>query len=181
MRSITKKIIIMGAASVVALGVLTACTKTTEKTDDTEAQTEEADDQGEPQEESPESGDADEQDAAGKDGGEGDPSGEEVELEGRITEVPEDSDDSFIITKLETEEENGVSMIADDPDGKKITVVYSIDTSFVKQTVRNGGEDTEEAEGSEADLRKDLLVEMKGSYHDENTFFVTEVTIVEVL
>lgn len=181
MRSITKKIIIMGAAAVVALGVLTACTKTTEKTDDTEVQTEEADDRGESQEEAPESGDADEQGAAGKDGGEGNLSGEEVELEGRITEVPEDSDDSFIITKLETEEENGVSMIADDPDGKKITVVYGMDTRFVKQTVRNGGEDTEETEGSEADLRKDLLVEMKGSYYDENTFFVTEVTIVEVL
>lgn len=184
MRSITKKWIIAGAVAVIALGVLTACTKTTEKTDDTEAaeelpQAESADGREMPQPE-----DADGSEAQNtEDSGGAAAAGEETELDGRIEEVPEDSDDSFIITKLVTEEIDGVSLISDDPDGTKITVVYSMDTRFVKHTVRDGGENVEETEGSAADLKKDFTVEMKGSYSDEeqNVFFATDVKIVEVV
>lgn len=181
MRSITKKWIIAGAAAVTMLGVLTACTKTVEKTDDTEVAEEL------PQ---PESADGSEAQTAGsgsaqntEDSGGAADAGEETELDGRIEEVPEDSDDSFIITKLVTEEIDGVSLISDDPDGTKITVVYSMDTRFVKHTVRDGGENVEETEGSAADLKKDFTVEMKGSYSDEeqNVFFATDVKIVEVV
>lgn len=190
MRSITKKWIIAGAAAVTMLGVLTACTKTVEKTDDTEIaeelpQAESADGREMPQ---PEDADGSRAQTAGsaqntEDSGGAADAGEETELDGRIEEVPEDSDDSFIITKLVTEEIDGVSLISDDPDGTKITVVYSMDTRFVKHTVRDGGENVEETEGSAADLKKDFTVEMKGSYSDEeqNVFFATDVKIVEVV
>lgn len=190
MRSITKKWIIAGAAAVAMLGVLTACTKTVEKTDDTEVaeelpQAESADGREMPQ---PEDAAGSEAQTAGsaqntEDSGGAADAGEETELDGRIEEVPEDSDDSFIITKLVTEEIDGVSLISDDPDGTKITVVYSMDTRFVKHTVRDGGENVEETEGSAADLKKDFTVEMKGSYSDEeqNVFFATDVKIVEVV
>lgn len=192
MRSITKKWIIAGAAAVTMLGVLTACTKTVEKTDDTEVaeelpQAESADGREMPQ---PEDADGRKAQTAGsgsaqntEDSGGAADAGEETELDGRIEEVPEDSDDSFIITKLVTEEIDGVSLISDDPDGTKITVVYSMDTRFVKHTVRDGGENVEETEGSAADLKKDFTVEMKGSYSDEeqNVFFATDVKIVEVV
>lgn len=181
MRSITKKWIIAGAAAVIALGVLTACTKTVEKTEDAEAAEEL------PQQEDADGGEA--QTAEGgsaqntEDSGGAAVAGEETELNGRIEEVPEDSDDSFIITRLVTEEVNGVSLISDDPDGTKITVVYSMDTRFVKSTIRDGGENVEETEGSAVDLKKDFTVEMKGSYSDEeqNVFFATDVKIVEVV
>lgn len=192
MRSITKKWIIAGAAAVIALGVLTACTKTTKKTDDTETaeelpQAESADGREMLQPEDADGSDA--QTAEGgsaqntEDSGGAAAAGEETELDGRIEEVPEDSDDSFIITKLVTEEIDGVSLISDDPDGTKITVVYSMDTRFVKHTVRDGGENVKETEGSAADLKKDFTVEMKGSYSDEeqNVFFATDVKIVEVV
>lgn len=190
MRSITKKWIIAGAAAVAMLGVLTACTKTVEKTDNTEIaeelpQAESADGREMPQ---PEDAAGSEAQTAGsaqntEDSGGAADAGEETELDGRIEEVPEDSDDSFIITKLVTEEIDGVSLISDDPDGTKITVVYSMDTRFVKHTVRDGGENVEETEGSAADLKKDFTVEMKGSYSDEeqNVFFATDVKIVEVV
>lgn len=190
MRSITKKWIIAGAAAATMLGVLTACTKTVEKTDDTEIaeelpQAESADGREMPQ---PEDADGSRAQTAGsaqntEDSGGAADAGEETELDGRIEEVPEDSDDSFIITKLVTEEIDGVSLISDDPDGTKITVVYSMDTRFVKHTVRDGGENVEETEGSAADLKKDFTVEMKGSYSDEeqNVFFATDVKIVEVV
>lgn len=192
MRSIRKKWIIAGAAAVTMLGVLTGCTKTTEKTDDTEAaeelpQAESADGRETPQ---PEDADGSKAQAAEdrsaqntEDSGGAADAGEETELSGRIEEVPEDSDDSFIIAKLVAEEINGVDIIGDDPDGTKITVVYSMDTRFVKRTVRDGGENVEEAEGSSADLKKDFTVEIKGSYSDEeqNVFFATDVKIVEVV
>lgn len=155
MRNTTKRWIIAGVAVVTALGVLTACTKVTEKKEDAE-ETEELP----PADETP----------AG-----------ETELEGRIEEIPEDSDDSFLIAKLVKEEAGDMTEIGDDPDGTKITVVYSMDTKFVKQTWGSGKEDREEAEGSAADLRKDLLVEMTGSYYDEKTFFATEIRVVEIV
>lgn len=122
MHSTTKKWIIAGAIAVITLGMLTACTKVTEKKDDAETNEE---------------------------------------------SLPEDG--------------GGVSEIGDDPDGTKITVVYSMDTEFVKQTLRDGGANSEEREGSAADLKKDCIVKLTGSYYDENIFFATDVKIVEII
>lgn len=180
MRSNIKRWLIAGAAAVMALGVLTACTRVTEKKEDAEAA------QAEPLPEESEgkeakgTGDADAQDAGGE-GGAGAASGGEVKLEGRIEKIPEDSDDSFIMAKLVTEEGNGVSEIGDDPDGEKITIVHSIDTRFVKQTIQDGGAKSEEKEGTDADLLEGFLVEVIGSYNGESVFFASEVKIIEVV
>lgn len=176
MRSITKKWIIITVAAVTAFGVLTACTKTTEKKDDTE----EAGDV--PQSEDTDSEGAQGAEDTGSEGGsENADAGEETELNGLISEVPEDSDDSFLIEKLVVEQENGVDLMEADPDGTKITVVYSDETNFVKRTVRDGGDNTEEKEGSAADLQEGFTVEAKGSYGGDNVFFATDVKIVEVI
>lgn len=168
-----KKLIITGIAAVTALGVLTACTKTVESSNNGESAVAE--------EETPAAEDETAQDAKTDSGtGEGDVSGE-TELMGMIEEIPEDSDDSFIIAKLVTEQMDGVDIISTDADDTKITVVYSIDTKFTKRTIKNGGEDVKEEEGSAADLKENFTVEMKGSYYKEDVFFVTDVKIVEVV
>ena len=168
-----KKLIITGIAAVTALGVLTACTKMEESSENGESA---AAEEGIPPAEGAEDKDA--QTDSGTD--EGDVSGE-AELMGLIEEVPEDSDDSFIIAKLVTEQIDGVDFIGTDPDDTKITVVYSIDTKFTKRTIKNGGEDVKEEEGSAADLKENFTVEMKGSYYEENVFFAADVEIVEVV
>ncbi len=68
-----------------------------------------------------------------------------------------------------------------DPDGTKITIVYSDETNFVKRTVQDGGDSTEEKEGSAADLQEGFTVEARGSYGGDNVFFATDVKIVEVI
>lgn len=181
MRSIIKKWIIITVAAVTAFGVLTACTKTTEKKDDMEEaedvpQSEDTDSEGMQAAE-----DTGTQDTGSEGGSENADAGEETELNGLIAEVPEDSDDSFLIEKLVVEQENGVDIIGTDPDGTKITVVYSDETNFVKRTVRDGGDNTEEKEGSAADLQEGFTVEAKGSYGGDNVFFATDVKIVEVI
>ena len=178
MRNITKKWIIITVAAVTAFGVLTACTKTTEKKDDTEeaedvAQSEDTDSEGAQTAE-----DTDMQEAGPESGSENADSGEATELNGLIAEVP---DDSFIIEKLVVEQENGVDIMGTDPDGTKITIVYSDETNFVKRTVQDGGDSTEEKEGSAADLQEGFTVEARGSYGGDNVFFATDVKIVEVI
>lgn len=186
-----KKIVITGVMASLALGALTACTKTAESSNDGEssAMAEEMPQDGGAGEakasDAQDAGTKDDKDAqsAGAEAGTGEASSGETELMGVIEEIPEDSDDSFIIAKLVTEELNGLDLVGTDPDDTKITVVYSMDTKFTKQTIKNGGEDVKEAEGSAADLKKEFTVEMKGSYHEgeENVFFATDVTIVEVV
>ena len=162
-----------------ALGVLTACTKTDESVDNENVSTE-----GEDllETEGTRDGDAEDtdvQDTGAKDSA-GEASSEETELMGMIEEVPEDSDDSFIIAKLVTEQVNGMDLIGTDEEDTRVTVVYNDDTKFIKRTVQSGGEDAEEREGTAADLKENCTVEMKGSYYEENVFFAAEVEIVEV-
>lgn len=186
-----KKIIITGVMASLALGALTACTKTAESSNggESSAMAEEMPkDGGAGEAKASDAQDADTKDdkdaqGAGAEAGTGEASSGETELMGVIEEIPEDSDDSFIIAKLVTEEVNGLDLVGTDPDDTKITVVYSMDTKFTKQTIKNGGEDVKEAEGSAADLKVDFTVDMKGNYseEEENVFFATDVTIVEVV
>ena len=179
-----KKLIITGIAAVTALGVLTACTKMEESSENGESAAAEEGippAEGAEDKEAPAAEDEAAQDAQTDSGtDEGDVSGE-AELMGLIEEVPEDSDDSFIIAKLVTEQIDEVDFIGTDQDDTKITVVYSIDTKFTKRTIKNGGEDVKEEEGSAADLKENFTVEMKGSYYEENVFFAADVEIVEVV
>lgn len=181
MHNLMKKLVIAGIAATLALGVLTACTKTTENigTGGASAAEEELSRDDGAEDKEVEASEADNT-AVGDTGAGGAPSGE-TELMGLIESIPEDSDDSFIVAKLVTQEVNGVDLLGTDPDDTKVTVVYSTDTKFVKQTIKNGGEDTEEREGSAADLSENFTVEMKGSYHEENVFFATEIRVVEVI
>lgn len=186
-----KKIAITGVMASLALGALTACTKTAESSNDGESSAmaeEMPQDGGAEEAKAADAQDADTKDdrdaqGAGAEAGTGEASSGETELMGVIEEIPEDSDDSFIIAKLVTEEVNGLDLVGTDPDDTKITVVYSMDTKFTKQTIKNGGEDVKEAEGSAADLKVDFTVDMKGNYseEEENVFFATDVTIVEVV
>lgn len=182
MCGIKKKLIIAGTVVMTALGVLTGCTKITEKPDDGEIAGEELpQSEGTEDEEIPEVKDADTQETVSEGSGEEISSGEETRLNGIIEKIPKDSDDSFIIAKLVTEQIEGVDIIGTDPDDTKITAVYNTDTVFVKQTIRDGGENVEETEGSASDLKEGFTVEMKGTYYNENVFFVAEVKIVEVI
>lgn len=185
MHNLKKKLVITGIAAALALGVLTACTKTTENSGTGEASAAEEelpqDDGAEDKEVEASEADNTAAGDAGADGAAGSAPSGETELMGLIESIPEDSDDSFIVAKLVTQEVNGVDLLGTDPDDTKVTVVYSTDTKFVKQTIKNGGEDTEEREGSAADLSENFTVEMKGSYHEENVFFATEIRIVEVI
>lgn len=169
MRNIMKKLIIAGAAAALTLGMLTACTKMTEKRDDGEQAKEELS-QSAGAEDMREEEDAGMENGASGDGGAA-AAGEEAQLNGVIEKIPPDSDDHFMITKLAAGQGDG--------GDTKLTVVYSADTVFVKWTVRDDGDNVEETEGSAADLREGFTVEMKGSYYDETVFFATDVKIVE--
>lgn len=181
---VMKKVIITCVMVTLALAALTACTKKTESLKDAEASESEEDlpQDGGKDDETAETEGADGRDAGTEDGSDAAAS-EETELMGMIENVPEDSDDSFIVAKLVTEEVNGMDLVGVDPDDTKITVVYSDETKFIKQTIRKGGEDVEEKEGSAADLKENFTAEMKGSYSGEekNVFFATDVKIVEVI
>lgn len=191
MNVIKKKLTIAGVAVVTVLTLLTACTGNTEKSESGEEVEEElskpestgseetAGDAG--SKEVPETEDADAQNADSKGSNTEGSVGEETEVNGMIEKAPEDGDNSFVIAKLVTEQINGVDIIGTDENDTKITVVYSDDTVFVKQTVRGSGENAEETEGSAADLKEGFTVEMKGSYDSENVFLATDVKIVEVI
>ncbi len=178
-----RKLTITGIMAILALGVLTACTKTTENVSEGNISAE-----GEdlPDTENTEGGNAENvEDEEGEDiranDDAGDASSGETELMGMIENVPPDSDDTFIIAKLVVEEVDGMDLVSTDENDTKVTVVYSDETTFIKRTVQSGGENAEEKEGSAADLKENFTVEMKGSYGGENMFFATEVKIVEVV
>lgn len=199
MRSITKKFIKTGAAAVIALGVLTACTKTAEKTDDTEPRTaEDADQAGNSEvaaEELPvfkdvndrEEPKTEEEDAQASAGEETDALhyiNEGRDLYGDIWEVGENQFTVIEIYREETEEGGGIMAAPADgtdeqEEAQKITVAYDENTKFVKQKIWDGGAGHEEKEATAADLKKGLTAEMNGNYEGD-VFHATEILIVEV-
>lgn len=195
MRSITKRWIIAGAAAAMALGMLTACTKTTEKTESGEPIV--AEDLPVPEvvnkEEEPKAGD---EQTPAEDVGETQPDSaqkdgdrkfhyinEDKDLYGDICEVGEGR---FTVTEIYIEKaENGGEIMASVAPGAEeespmITVVYDESTKFIKQRIWDGGANHEEREGSAADLEKGLTAEMNGSYEGD-VFHATEILIVEVI
>lgn len=195
MQSITKKWTIAGAAAVMALGMLTACTKTTEKTESGEPVV--AEDLPVPEVmnngEKPKA--VDEQTPAGQ-GGETVPDSaqkdgdrkfhyinEDKDLYGDIQEVGEGK---FTVTKIYVEKsENGGEVMTSAAPGAEeesptITVAYDENTKFIKQKIWDGGARHEEREGSAADLQKGLTAEMNGSYEGD-VFYAAEILIVEVI
>lgn len=178
-----------------ALGMLTACTKTTEKTESGEPIV--AEDLPVPEVmnngEEPKVGN---EQTPEEDGGETIPDSaqkdgdrkfhyinEDKDLYGDICEVEEGR---FTVTEIYIEKaENGGEIMASVAPGAEgesptITVVYDENTKFIKQKIWDGGANHEEREGSVADLQKGLTAEMNGSY-EEDVFHATEILIVEVV
>ena len=178
-----RKLTITGIMAILALGVLTACTKTTENVSEgnISAEGEDLPDTENTEGGNPENAEDEEGEDIRANDDAGDASSGETELMGMIENVPPDSDDTFIIAKLVVEEVDGMDLVSTDENDTKVTVVYSDETTFIKRTVQSGGENAEEKEGSAADLKENFTVEMKGSYGGENMFFATEVKIVEVV
>lgn len=201
MRSIIKRWLIAGAAAVMALGVLTACTKVTEKKEDKEPATAEdlpvaetlkngeepeaddADAQGTEPEKSTDAEENGELPASADGGDTFHYINEDKDLYGDIWEVGEGQ---FSVTEIyvETEEGGGeiMAMQSEETAGEapKITVVYDENTKFVRQTIRDGGASHEEREGTAADLKKGLTAEMNGSWEGD-VFHAAEILIVEVI
>lgn len=98
-----------------------------------------------------------------------------AELSGNVYSLGQDS---FVVSKQETWEEDGASLAVGVAPGYEkeedlATVYVSENCSYRYKTVKNGGinpEDISEREGSYADLRERILVVMKGSWQDDNSF-----------
>lgn len=98
-----------------------------------------------------------------------------AELSGNVYSLGQDS---FVVSKQETWEEDGASLAVGVAPGYEkeedlATVYVSENCSYRYKTVKNGGinpEDISEREGSFADLRERILVDMKGSWQDDNSF-----------
>lgn len=98
-----------------------------------------------------------------------------AELSGNVYSLGQDS---FVVSKRETWEEDGASLAVGVAPGYEkeedlATVYVSENCSYRYKTVKNGGinpEDISEREGSFADLRERISVVMKGSWQDDNSF-----------
>lgn len=198
MRNITKKMIMAGTAAVTAMVILTACAKTTEKTEDNAVEAEDPDTQVSEQKDGGNGqtfgaeGEENEQ-ASDKKDGENERSSEQEEentfhfinedkdLYGDIVEIGENQ---FTVTEIHMETlDTGEIMVSSAPETEespKITVTYDENTKFVKQKIWDGGAGHEEKEGTAADLEKGFTAEMNGSYEGD-VFHATEIRIVEVI
>lgn len=108
----------------------------------------------------------------------------QTELLGDICEI---GDMQFKVNEITvTKDEAGgteeVMVMGAPGDGsvEPITVVYDENTVFTKQTIWDMGARHEEKEATAAELEKELIAEMKGSYEGEK-FHASEVKIVEVV
>lgn len=98
-----------------------------------------------------------------------------AELSGNVYSLGQDS---FVVSKQETWEEDGASLAVGVAPGYEkeedlATVYVSENCRYQYKTVKNGGinpEDVSEREGSFADLRERISVVMKGSWQDDNSF-----------
>ena len=105
-----------------------------------------------------------------------------AELSGNVYSLGQDS---FVVSKQETWEEDGASLAVGVAPGYEkeedlATVYVSENCSYRYKTVKNGGinpEDISEREGSFADLRERISVVMKGSWQDDNSFRADSIVI----
>lgn len=104
------------------------------------------------------------------------------ELYGDITELKGDGE--FVVNKIyseELEDGSGIMVVGNGEENQElITVRYDDKTTFIYQTIWNGGADHEEKESSADELAKGLTAEMKGYYEGEE-FHATQIQLVEVI
>ncbi len=105
--------------------------------------------------------------------------GNEV-LDGYVINIAEDS---VTISRIFTEDlgEGGLVAVSGSPESGEevfLTVYFSETAEYKFQTVRNGGEDVESREGAFEDMKKDMILNMTGSW-DGDDFYAKQVTISE--
>lgn len=107
------------------------------------------------------------------------------ELEGMVQSIGEGS---VVISRIfsEKSEEDGlyyVSGVAEGSDEEElVTVSVTEDTKFQVRTIKNGGEDVTEREGTFEDMKKDMIVNVTG-YMDNagEEIRASEIVIMEVI
>lgn len=107
------------------------------------------------------------------------------ELEGMVQSIGEGS---VVISRIfsEKSEEDGlyyVSGVAEGSDEEElVTVSVTEDTKFQVRTIKNGGEDATEREGTFEDMKKDMIVNVTG-YMDNagEEIRASEIVIMEVI
>ncbi len=107
------------------------------------------------------------------------------ELEGMVQSIGEGS---VVISRIfsEKSEEDGlyyVSGVAEGSDEEElVTVFVTEDTKFQVRTIKNGGEDVTEREGTFEDMKKDMIVNVTG-YMDNagEEIRASEIVIMEVI
>ncbi len=108
-----------------------------------------------------------------------------AELSGNVYSLGQDS---FVVCREETWSEGDADMaVAVAPGYEKeedlITVYVSGNCSYQYKTVKNGGinpEDISVREGNFADLQEGILVDMKGSWQDDNSFRADSIVMSSI-
>ena len=108
--------------------------------------------------------------------------GEITELYGDVVSIGESS---VVVSKIYIESSafgKGDVMIvrAGGDDQELINVYFEQDTSFVYQTIRNGGQDVETREGTYSDITEGVTLDMAGRYDGED-FWANHVDISYVV
>ena len=104
-----------------------------------------------------------------------------------VGEVKRLSEDSFVISKIETWSEDGASFAASAAPGYEeeeslITVHVAESCAYEYKTVKNGGvnpEDISAREGSFTDLKEKLTVIIKGSWQEDGSFLADHIEMEE--
>lgn len=106
-----------------------------------------------------------------------------------VGEVKRLSEDSFVISKVETWSEDGASFAASAAPGYEeeenlITVHVAESCAYEYKTVKNGGvnpEDISAREGSFTDLKEKLTVIIKGSWQEDGSFLADHIEMEEFI
>lgn len=104
-----------------------------------------------------------------------------------VGEVKRLSEDSFVISKVETWSEDGASFAASAAPGYEeeenlITIHVAESCAYEYKTVKNGGvnpEDISAREGSFTDLKEKLTVIIKGSWQEDGSFLADHIEMEE--
>ncbi len=109
----------------------------------------------------------------------------EEALEGMVQKVEENS---VVISRIFSgeSEEDGLYYAFSPGEGSEeeelITVYVTDDTRYQYQTIKNGGEDVTETEGSFTDIKKDLMVKVTGNMNEtKDEMQAKEIVIIEVV
>lgn len=106
-----------------------------------------------------------------------------AELDGNVLSI---SQDSFVVSRVETWSEEGADFAAAPAPGyeaeeDRITVHVSQGCVWELKTVKNGGinpEDVSSRDGSHDDLQEGMTTHMKGSWQDDGSFLADSIVMM---